>query len=56
MYADEEIIMSIAEWSCMVMQNTVKKGFYDEAINSLKFLLGENKLGQVVLPTAADFE
>ena len=48
--------MSIAEWSCKVMENTVKKDFYDEAINSLKYLLEESRFGQVVLPTAADFE
>ena len=44
--------MSIAEWSCRMMENTVKKGFYDDAINSMTFLLNDSKLGYVVLPSA----
>jgi hypothetical protein len=55
-YAEEEIIMSIGEWICKVMESTVSQGFYEEAINSLKYLLGDGKLGQPVMPSPEDFE
>ena len=48
--------MSITQWACKIMENTVKKGFHEEVTNSLKYLLADVKLGQPILPTSADFE